>query len=201
MTMYNAIFEASTQLNVSKGQLIEIVKDYRVHGDLKTPKQYRRKKDFFEKLRPDQLQLFRMIIHDMFKKINEKKKDKTAAGLESVPTVRSILKIINDQYSEHFPHFTERKVWVTMQRLGFRYKKHPETKNVLLIGMYNCSQFSSLIALLIDFLFHPSALFALLFSFQYLSLHSCYYFSTNIHFSKCCQLWLEKHKVVISDGW
>ena len=46
MTMYRAIYEASTQLNVSKGQLIEIVKDYRVHGDLKTPKQYRRKKDF-----------------------------------------------------------------------------------------------------------------------------------------------------------
>ena len=155
MTMYNAIYEASTQLNVSKGQLIEIVKDYRVHGDLKTPKQYRRKKDFFEKLRPDQLQLFRMIIHDMFKKINAKKKDKTAEGIETVPTVKSINKIINEKYSEQFPHFTERKVWVTMQRLGFRYKKHPQTKNVLLIGTYDFSNYSSLITLMIDFQFLP----------------------------------------------
>ena len=165
MTMYNAIFEASTQLNVSKGQLIEIVKDYRVHGDLKTPKQYRRKKDFFEKLRPDQLQLFRMIIHDMFKQINAKKKDKTAVGLESVPTVRSINKIINEKYAEQFPHFTERKVWVTMQRLGFRYKKHPQTKNVLLIGTYSCSNYSSFISLMIDFHFllfcFPSLIFTL----------------------------------------
>ena len=140
MTMYKAIYEASTQLNVSQSHLISMVRDYRVHGDLKTPKLFRRKKDFFEKLRPDQLQLFRMIIHDMFKKINAKKKDKTAAGLDSVPTVKSILKVIMEEYSEHFPHFTERKVWVTMQRLGFRYKKHPETKNVLLIGMYICSK-------------------------------------------------------------
>ena len=140
MKVYCAIYEASTQLKVSQNSLIAMVQDYKVHGNVKSYKPYHRKKDFFERLRPDQLQLFRMIIHDMFKKCNAKKKDKTATGIDTIPTVRSIFKVISEEYSEQFPHFTERKVWVTMQRLGFRYKKHPQTKNVLLIGTYIWSE-------------------------------------------------------------
>ena len=149
--MYCAIYEASTQLKVSQNSLIAMVQDYRVHGNVKSFKRYHRKKDFFERLCPDQLQLFRMIIHDMFKRCNAKKKDKDAAGIDTVPTVKSIFKIISEEYSEQLPNFTERKVWITMQRLGFRYKKHPETKNVLLIGMYNCAEYSPFMTLMIDF--------------------------------------------------
>ena len=165
MKVYCAIYEASTQLKVSPNSLIAMVQDYRVHGNVKSYKPYHRKKDFFERLRPDQLQLFRMIIHDMFKKINAKKKDKTAPGLETVPTVRSIFKIISEEYSEQFPNFTERKVWVTMQRLGFRYKKHPQTKNVLLIGRYICHENStSFMSLMVDFVYDFLLFSCLLFS-------------------------------------
>ena len=92
MKVYAAIYQASTQLKVSQKSLIGIVQDWKVHGNLKTYKPLKRRKDFFEKLSPDQLQLFRLIIHDMFRKINEKKKDKTAEGGDTVPTVKNILK-------------------------------------------------------------------------------------------------------------
>ena len=92
MKVYAAIYQASTQLKVSQKTLISIVQDWRVHGDLKSYKPLKRRKDFFEKLKPEQLQLFRLIIHDMFRKINERKKDKTAEGGDTVPTVKNILK-------------------------------------------------------------------------------------------------------------
>ena len=92
MKVYAAIYQASTQLKVSQKSLIGIVQDWKVHGNLKTYKPLKRRKDFFEKLSPEQLQLFRLIIHDMFRKINEKKKDKTAEGGDTVPTVKNILK-------------------------------------------------------------------------------------------------------------
>ena len=92
MKVYAAIYQASTQLKVSQKSLIGIVQDWKVHGNLKTYKPLKRRKDFFEKLSPEQLQLFRLIIHDMFRKINEKKKDKTADGGDTVPTVKNILK-------------------------------------------------------------------------------------------------------------
>ena len=92
MKVYQAIYQASTQLKVSQTSLIGIVQDWKVHGNLKTYKPLKRRKDFFEKLKPEQLQLFRLIIHDMFRKINEKKKDKTAEGGDTVPTVKNILK-------------------------------------------------------------------------------------------------------------
>ena len=92
MKVYAAIYQASTQLKVSQKSLIGIVQDWKVHGNLKSYKPLKRRKDFFEKLSPEQLQLFRLIIHDMFRKINEKKKDKTADGGDTVPTVKNILK-------------------------------------------------------------------------------------------------------------
>ena len=92
MKVYAAIYQASTQLKVSQKSLIGIVQDWKVHGNLKSYKPLKRRKDFFEKLSPEQLQLFRLIIHDMFRKINEKKKDKTAEGGDTVPTVKNILK-------------------------------------------------------------------------------------------------------------
>ena len=92
MKVYAAIYQASTQLKVSQKSLIGIVQDWKVHGNLKTYKPLKRRKDFFEKLSPEQLQLFRLIIHDMFRKINEKKKDRTADGGDTVPTVKNILK-------------------------------------------------------------------------------------------------------------
>ena len=137
--MTKAINLASAQTKVSKNTFLGIIQEYGALKNLKTPKHLRRSKDYFEKMRPAQRHLLRIIIHDQFKKCNERKKDSNSEEGLMFPTVKLLLKVIQDQYSEEFPGMTEWKLWKCMHRLGFRYKKHPDTKNVLLIGM-SCSR-------------------------------------------------------------
>ena len=138
MTMYAAVTQTSTQLGVSKSTLFGIVKEYGTHGDLKTQRKLRRSKDFFEKLDPFQMELIRLIVHGEFKRCNDQRKKKFTAystGEVLFPTIKTILKIITDDYSRQLPNMTEKRLWICLHRLGFRFKKHPQTKNVLLLGM------------------------------------------------------------------
>ena len=133
--MYNAIYWAAASLKVSQKTLISMVQGYKVHGNVTTPKKrLARKKDFFEKMSKDQLALIRLIIHGEFKKCNEKRKNKDAQGGDTFPSIMSILQIINTEYTYQLPNMTRQKLWICMRRLGFAYKRHPDTKNVLLIG-------------------------------------------------------------------
>ena len=135
MTIANAVAESSDQLQVSKGMLTSIVQEFGAHGNLKTGKARRKTKDFVEKMSPFQMQLIRTIVHEEFKKCNDRRKNKDADGGDLFPTVKSILKIINDKFSDQFPSMTHHKLWICLHRLGFKYKQHHQTKNVLLIGM------------------------------------------------------------------
>ena len=142
LSMSSAIRNTSTQLKVSRNTLVSFVQEYGTYGDLKTNRKLRRSKDFFEKMDPFQMELIRMIVHGEFKRCNEnrkkKKKDSADSGVGDVlfPTVKSILKIITDDYSHQLPNMTEKKLWICLHRLGFKFKKHAQTKNVLLLGMY-----------------------------------------------------------------
>ena len=137
MSMSAAVNIASVQTKTSKHALHGIIQDYGAHLNLKTPKNHRRTKNYFEKLRPSQRHLIRVIIHDQIQKCNQKKKDPDSNEGTMFPTVKLLFKVIQDHYSEEFPGMTEWRLWMCMRRLGFRYKKHPDTKNVLLIGMYS----------------------------------------------------------------
>ena len=136
MSMSGAIKVASQQLKTNRKTLIGIVQEYGAFGNLKTQSRHRRSRDFFEKLRPSQRSLIRLIVHEEFRKCNDRKKNPDSGEGMLFPTCKLILQVIQEKYSEELPNMTEYKVYTAMQRLGFRYKKHPETKNVLLIGTY-----------------------------------------------------------------
>ena len=136
--MSSAIDISSAQTKVSKNTFHGIIQQYGAFGNLKTSKESRKGLTFFEKLRPSQRHLIRVIIHNEFKKCNERKKrGDTADGTGLLfPTVKLLYKVIQEQYSEELPNMTERRLYHCMRMLGFRYKRHPDTKNVLLIGTY-----------------------------------------------------------------
>ena len=133
LSIYNAISAASNQLKTSKDTLTNIVKEFGQHGNVQGNKKYYKRKDFFEKMTPYQMELMRWIIHEEFRKCNAKKKDPNAENA-TVPTIKSILKEIEEKYSEVLPPMTLEKLRICLHKLGFKYKKHPDTKNVLLIG-------------------------------------------------------------------
>ena len=139
MSMTGAINLASKQLGTSKNTLRGIVQEFGTFGNLKTQPRLRKSRDFFEKLSYSQRSLIRLIVHEEFKKCNERKNDPNSGQGLLFPSVKLILQVIQEKYSEELPNMNEHKVYVSMWRLGFRYKRHPETKNVLLIGMYSPS--------------------------------------------------------------
>ena len=135
MSMYGAINVTSKMLGPSKKTLEGIIQEYGTHKYLKTEPRLKRRKDFFEKFRPSQRALIRLIVHEEFKKCNERKKNPDSGEGLLFPSVKLILQVIKEKYSEELPDMNEYKVYNSMWRLGFRYKRHPDTKNVLLIGM------------------------------------------------------------------
>ena len=134
LSIYNAISTASLQLRTAKDTLTKFVKEYGAHGNVKSNSKLRKSKDFFEKMTPYQMNVIRWIMHEEFKKCNLKKSDPNAPEDARFPTVKSVLKIIREDFSEVLPPMTEKKLWICLHRLGFLYKRHPDTKNVLLIG-------------------------------------------------------------------
>ena len=135
-SMTFSINVTSAQTKVSKPSLLKFLKEYGAHKNVQTPRRFRRSRNYFEKLRPAQRHLLRVIIHDQFQKCNARKKDPNSTEGVMFPTVKLLFQVIKDRYSEEFPGMSEWKLWMCMRRLGFRYKRHPDTKNVLLIGMY-----------------------------------------------------------------
>ena len=134
LSIYNAISTASLQLRTAKDTLTKFVKEYGAHKNVKNPSKSRKTKDFFEKLTPYQMDLIRWIMHEQFKKCNLKRSDPNSPEDAQFPTVKSVLKEINENFAEVLPPMTEKKLWICLHRLGFQYKRHPDTKNVLLIG-------------------------------------------------------------------
>ena len=134
MSMWGAIGIASTQLKTNKKTCANIVREFGTHKTLKTEPRLRRRLDFFEKLSHSQRALIRLIVHEEFRKCNDRKKNPDSGEGLLFPSVKLILNVIQEKYSEELPNFNEHKVYVSMWRLGFRYKRHPDTKNVLLIG-------------------------------------------------------------------
>ena len=122
------------QLGTSKNTLTNMVKEFGSHGNVKGHSRLRKSKDFFEKMTPYQMELMRWIVHEEFRKCNKKRKDPNSTEDATVPTVGSILREIEANYSEVLPPLTAKKLWICLHRLGFKYKKHPNTKNVLLLG-------------------------------------------------------------------
>ena len=136
-SMWGAINVSSKQLKTDRKTLASFVQEYGTFGNLTTQPRLRRSKDFFEKLRPSQRALIRLIVHKEFQNCNDRKKNPDSGQGLLFPTVKLILKVIQEKYSEELPNMTEQKLYRCMKRLGFRYKRHPDTKNVLLIGMYS----------------------------------------------------------------
>ena len=140
MSMFGAINATSMILGPNRKTLMGFVKEFGAFGNVKTLSRHRQSQDFFEKMRPSQRALIRLIVHEEFRKCNERKKNPDSGEGLLFPSVKLILKVIQEKYSEELPNMTEYKVYTAMKRLGFRYKRHPETKNVLLIGMYSHGQ-------------------------------------------------------------
>ena len=134
LSIYNAIYTASEMTGTSKQTLTNVVKEFGKHGNVKGNRKLRRSKDFFERMTPYQMELMRWIVHEEFRKCNTKQKDPNSSESATVPTIQSLLKEIQDKYHEVLPPLTKEKLRLCLHRLGFQYKKHPDTKNVLLIG-------------------------------------------------------------------
>ena len=139
-SMWGAINVSSQQLNTDRKTLANFVQEFGTFGNLTDQSRLTRTKDFFEKMRPSQKALIRLIVHQEFRNCNERKKNPDSGEGLLFPTVKLILKVIQQKYSEELPNMTEQKLYNCMKRLGFRYKRHPDTKNVLLIGMYSHCQ-------------------------------------------------------------